>query len=47
MEENPERQGPEESGPTDAPAEADDQGPSGPPPESLPGGEEQGTSPKE
>ena len=38
--ENPERQGPDgdEQGPTDAPTpEEADQGPSGPPPESIPG----------
>ncbi len=38
--ENPERQGPDgdEVGPTDAPTDDDaDQGPSGPPPESVPG----------
>jgi hypothetical protein len=45
--ENPERQGPGGPGPANAPNEEDanDREPSGPPPESLPGGPEEGTTP--
>jgi len=42
---NPERQGPD-PGPADAPAEEKDQGPSGPPPESIPGDEGEVPNPK-
>jgi hypothetical protein len=54
-EENPERQGPGgQPGPADAPTKdpaedpaGADEAPSGPPPESVPGDESQGTSPRE
>jgi hypothetical protein len=49
-EENPERQGPDEDeGTSDAPSEpaGADEAPAGPPPESLPGEEAAGTSPRQ
>lgn len=47
---NPERQGPDSPGPADAPTPDkahDEQGPSGPPPEALPGGGAEGPNPQQ
>lgn len=44
---NPERQGPDDPGPGDAPDEDSGQGPSGPPPESIPGDSGQVPNPQQ